>query len=583
MPKTTNSYDRQHKANMAHYQRLIDEIFKAATMEAAAIGSRVDFDASRVFSFDDYPITRDLVKKLLSRLGSGMEAAIVDGVRSEWTLANNKNDELARRVFGDNVGRLTQAQYRRYFSNNDKAREAFLQRKEQGLNLSERVWRYADQFKNDIELGLDIGIRSGLDAPAMARELQQFLQHPDMLFRRVRDEHGMLQLSKRASEFHPGQGVYRSSYKNARKLAATETNMAYHTADHERWQQLDFVVGIEIRLSGNHTCLGRDGKPHEFHDICDELQGRYPKDFKFTGWHPHCRCQAISILKTEKELMEENRAILRGEEPSQESVNAVTDVPDGFKQWVADNEERIARAKTLPYFLRDNEQYWREDYEASKLGRGTAKLGRQATKEAFEAYGQKDAVRPNTYTDEQVENHRAIEKALGTKQGKDMSFFEADEGRGNADSGKGVQFEVNCQCCVVANELRRRGFNVTALGHTDDETSIPYQLGNDLTLAFINKKGNKPQMTKIKSVSELSLEKATSAVGRYIVGYDTKRGLGHVICAERLTTGQLILFDPQDGEAVRLNMDDLEKIEVLKVDGMRFDARIIGSIVRVYE
>ena len=23
-----------------------------------------------------------------------------------------------------------------------------------------------------------------------------------------------------------------------------------------------------------------------FHDICDDLKGRYPKDFKFTGWHP---------------------------------------------------------------------------------------------------------------------------------------------------------------------------------------------------------------------------------------------------------------------------------------------------------
>ena len=80
MPKT-NTYDRQHRANVAYYQRLIDAIFEAATKEAAAIGSRVDFDPSRVFSFDDYPITRDLVKKLLSRLGSGMEAAIVDGVR----------------------------------------------------------------------------------------------------------------------------------------------------------------------------------------------------------------------------------------------------------------------------------------------------------------------------------------------------------------------------------------------------------------------------------------------------------------------------------------------------------------------
>lgn len=93
-------------------------------------------------------------------------------------------------MFGNNIGRLTQAQYRRYFSSNDDARQAFLARKEQGLNLSERVWRYANDFRKDIELGLDVGIRSGLDADAMSRELRTFLQQPERLFRRVRDEHG---------------------------------------------------------------------------------------------------------------------------------------------------------------------------------------------------------------------------------------------------------------------------------------------------------------------------------------------------------------------------------------------------------
>ena len=65
--------------------------------------------------------------------------------------------------------------------------------------------------------------------------------------------------------------------------ARPEIGAADGTADHERWQKMDFVVGIEIHLSGNHTCKGRDGKPHAFADICDQLQGKYPKDFKFTG------------------------------------------------------------------------------------------------------------------------------------------------------------------------------------------------------------------------------------------------------------------------------------------------------------
>lgn len=358
MPKVTDPYERQHIKNLAQYGKMIDKIFRAATQEAAQIGALVgtsNFDPSRVFSFKDYPITLSMIQSLLSRLADSVETAVVNGIEAEWTLANNKNNALSQRVFGDNIGRLTQEQYRRYFSTNDDARQAFIGRKEQGLNLSERVWNYAQGFKNDIELGLDLGIRNGLDADAMSRELRQFLRYPDKLFRRVRDLHGNLVLSQRAADFHPGQGVYRSSYKNARRLAVTETNMAYRTADYERMQQLDFVVGIEIRLSNNHTC---NGVP--LTDICDDLCGRYPKDFKFTGWHPHCRCHVVQILKTEAELMEENRAILLGVEPTTDSVNRVSDVPQAFNEWMKDNTGRMERAKSLPYFIRDNERYVRE-------------------------------------------------------------------------------------------------------------------------------------------------------------------------------------------------------------------------------
>lgn len=353
MSRITNPYERRHIAHLAQYAKQIDAIYRTAVQEAAAIAAIIsDFESSRVFSFNDYPITHQRIQSLLSRLNKSTETAIVNGINAEWTLANNKNNELSQLVFGNNVGRLTPAQYRRYFSTNDNARQAFLQRKEQGLNLSERVWQYTNAFRREIELGLDIGLRNGLSADEMSRELRQYLKYPDKLFRRVRDEHGNLVLSKRAAEFHPGQGVYRSSYKNARRLAVTETNIAYRTADYERYQQLDFVVGIEIRLSNNHTC---NGLP--LYDICDELCGRYPKDFKFTGWHPHCRCHVVSILKTEEELMRENEAILAGEEPTEESVNRVADVPERFREWIDNNKERAKGWATMPYFVRQNPNY----------------------------------------------------------------------------------------------------------------------------------------------------------------------------------------------------------------------------------
>lgn len=342
-----NKYDVQHDRNLSKYLKELDEIYTAACREAASIGLMAgELKPGTAFAFKDFPITHERLEKFLQKFNGRMETAIVNAVKSEWTLANNKNNELARRIFGDNVGKLTEEQYYRYFSNNHKALEAFLQRKEAGLNLSDRVWKYTNQFKEEIEMGLDFGIRFGRSADELSRDLRKYLKEPQKLFRRVRDEYGNLHLSKAAKAYHPGRGVYRSSYKNARRLTATETNIAYRTADHLRYQNLDFVVGIKIVTSNNHPV----------YDICDELEGDYPKDFKFTGWHPHCRCHVNTILKTPEELVRDTQNLLNGEEPEKDSVNTIKNVPGAFSKWVEGNKGRIETAKQLPYFVRDNKK-----------------------------------------------------------------------------------------------------------------------------------------------------------------------------------------------------------------------------------
>ena len=364
-----DKYEKQHQRNLTTYERQVDAIFTKAIKEAALLGVSIgDLADNEILSFDKLPKTKKAVNKMLQTLANNLEVCIVNGVQSAWTLANNKDNELCNQVFGDAKDTLTSAQRKRYYSNNDDALQAFLDRKEAGLTLSERVWKYADEFKEEVEMGLDLGIRNGVAANKMQKNLKQYLQHPDVLFRRVRDVHGNLQLSKRAKAYHPGTGVYRSSYKNARRLTVTETNMAYRTADYLRWQNLDFVVGIRVVLSNNHPVS----------DICNELsaplgstankgQGCYPKDFKFVGWHPHCRCHSESILKTQEELMVDNKRIMNGEKPLEGSVNAVTTLPQGFTDWVKANEERINTAKNLPYFLRDNRKAMKQALTTAKV------------------------------------------------------------------------------------------------------------------------------------------------------------------------------------------------------------------------
>lgn len=582
-----NKWERQHLKNLSALDRRIERIYEAAVKEAARLSvSIIDFSPDKPFSFSDYPITRKRIENLLDGLKSGLSSAIINGVNSAWTLSNNKNNEIARQVFGDNVGKLSQAQYRRYFSTNDEAREAFIARKTSGLNLSDKVWRYTEQFKEEIELGLDVGLRNGISADDMTKELRQYLRHPDMLFRRVRDEHGVLQLSQRAAAFHPGQGVYRSSFKNARRLAATETNIAYRTADYTRWQDLDFVVGIEIKLSNNHTLNGVS-----FRDICDELKGLYPKTFKFTGWHPHCRCHVETVLKTEEEMAEDNRRIMSGEEPVQGSMNEVKDVPNSFKQWLEDNEERAKRSFSVPYFITDNKQFIPSKY-----------MNLYAMKTPYDTFDEyREAMKYNkahaNFTPEQRANNRELSNALPVIQGRIMNFTEADGGKANPNftlpDAREKGFYHNCQTCTMAYELRRRGFDVEAVanpivkGFNNYRDFSRFCSANNLNWRdrFLTSEGKPAEyvsssaLKKDTITEKLSfIEAQTVQQGRYEIycAWKGKNAGAHVFTIERQKNGELLWFDPQSARRGGVFTDFLKLMKKDCIEVMRIDDKIIN-------
>ena len=350
-----DKWEKEHIKHIAKYEEQVRQIYATAIVEATKIGQMATFDPSRPFSFADFPLTNKLMSDLQRRMTADIEAVITKGVDTEWALSEAKTKELVESVYSEVESELMELRKRAYIEGRERAREAFKMRKEAGLSLSDRVWRYTGQFKEEIEMALDMGLLEGKSADELSREVRKYLNNPDMLFRRVRDKRGMLHLSQRAKAYHPGQGVYRSSYKNARRLTATETNMAYRSADYEHRQALDFVVGIKIQLSNNHTL---NGEP--FVDICDHLAGNYPKDFKFVGWHPLCRCFTTTILKTQAEIDEDTVRILQGKapKPASSSKNYVGDTPDQFKAWCVLNAGRVERAKSLPYFIRDNKGYY---------------------------------------------------------------------------------------------------------------------------------------------------------------------------------------------------------------------------------
>lgn len=350
--------DRKHYQTTDRYARQVKRLYDEAAKDYAALaGTIFEPDPNRPFSFADYPRAQKEAARIAADLTKNVQRVIEAGQRSEWIAATYRADEYLAGIL--DRSKLTRAELEQYEDRNIEGLAAFQGRKVQGLNLSNRVWRCTDQFTEHMELALDVAIGDGRSAQELSRDVRGLLTEPNRLFRRVRDKYGNLRLSKAAAAYHPGRGVYRSSYQNAMRLARTEINMAYKTADWERWQRLDFVVGIRIGLSNNHTIINSKGEPEPLTDICDTLAGDYPKTFKFVGWHPNCRCVVTPILQSPQEMhqarRERLRAIMNDEAyKAQPSANTVTDVPAGFKAHIEAIAERSKGWKSMPYYIRDN-------------------------------------------------------------------------------------------------------------------------------------------------------------------------------------------------------------------------------------
>lgn len=551
------------------------------------------------FSFSAYGYTSK-VQPLLRSMYSHLYQTIRQGVQKEWLSAEENNDELVKSVFGEKS--IEDKHFARYFLRNEEAMNAFFARKTNGMNLSQRVWKLTGRYKEELEDSLDLAMGEGTPANSLATKIKKYLNEPDRFYRRFRvkvgeDEDGnqvfgriwkrriwsdadnsYKWINDEPGKYHPSNGVYRSSSRNAQRLARTETNIAYRTADYDRWQNFDFVVGVEIKLSNNHPTT----------DICDDLKGVYPKDFKWSGWHPNCRCYMVPVLKTQIEIERDTERILDGKEPLTESENTVRDVPQKSKDWLADNDKRLQEASSVPYFISDNPKYTGVQPHYGAIGAVTGtKLGRTATKAAFKIYEDMPAT---TLTAEVAANTEAIAKDLGIK-GKPapMTFLEANEGRGNVDYGKGYEFSINCQAAVAVHEARLRGLPVTALGYDETKGGISYKLGEHFELIWRSPKtGDTPTPTTIrgKDFNEMlaKIGKTTNTTGRYHIGINMSENKGHIITAERISKEQILFYDAQVGAFLKLEeyaASNVESFEVLKVDKLLLNKDIFRRIARL--
>lgn len=337
-------------------ERRLERLFLASNKEAIRLVDRLKIDPSKPFSFDDYPELRRDVERLFNNFRNRLEIEITSSISKSWYLAEGANDRLVDALV--KVYDMTPQEKAGYYKNNHHALNQFLHRRDDGMDLSTRVWNMTEQYKRNIEGVLRLGITKGQSAYSMTRNLMRWQRRPQEVIEEARAYHKIVKhdatdpfardLTPLEETLPTQRGLYRSTYKNAMRLAVTETNMAYRASNHTRWQQLDFVIGQKIQLSPNgHTIKNpKTGEPEPFYDMCDELLGDYPKWFFFTGWHPNCRCISTPILKTKEEFFNDKAG--KGE---------IKELPENFNSWVQINSEKIMNAKNLPYFIKYN---WQE-------------------------------------------------------------------------------------------------------------------------------------------------------------------------------------------------------------------------------
>lgn len=706
---SVQTFDAAHYRQTEQYTQAVDALFDKATAEIARAAAKGKYDPDKPFSFDDYPSVKAVMQSVTKQLASRITTVIETGSKKQWLFACSKNDGFISSIL--DTSKLSKAQLKKMQDQNLDALKTFQGRKVEGMNLSQRIWKYVGQYREQLEAALDAGLGEGRSAAQLSRDVRQNLKDPNRLFRRVRDKRGNLVLSKAARAFHPGRGVYRSSAKNAARLTRSEINMAYRESDYLRWQSLDFVVGFEVKRS-NHEPLCKC-------DICEKLKGRYPKHFKFKGWHPQCMCYAVPILMDE-ETFDENelgdlKAALRGTQYKRlEAKNVVVDVPDGFKEWVKEHEEAQANWSSTPYFIKDNfkggklsnglnfetkkqidpvqqqldqlkpqissirtlcnewglntfilddaiqnrnpsgvvnaisilqgrvnvemQEYNNFIADATKTIKDARKynvdvsamlngiaaitgnkqewsMNKTSYKDALNELKKRiqnaidEAQKPRydansiigKYDNSRADNEDEIEKSFGMHKTAAMNHDDANELKGNPNYTLGGGYRINCQSCVVAYEMRRRGYDVEANQNTKRKGNIPYELSYATEKAWLDDNGNIPKKQraggryvdgyKIKNktfkVMMSEFEDMTSTPGRYHINFGWKnRRSGHIITMERFKDGTMRIYDPQCGmvitdfKAYAKRFSLVYGISILRVDNLRGNPHYVSGATK---
>lgn len=370
--KLTSKQQKEQLNNLfAVYNKRLGRLYSDYVKKLTSLGYGEDvLEDDALFNFDNFPQLKARLNDIFNDYYQNSLLCYKSGITDGVALAYN-HDEMViggYSVLTDKAIRVAR----------DTAAATFISNRlktKNGLNLAQIVWNYCQQTKSEFEMAMSNtiadGIKKGSSAEEVGKSIRKYLNDPDMMYRRYhtikvqkngkkkdvvtwrrrRIIDGKVRFIEEPLE-KVGMGVYRSARKNALRVARTEINSAYHKARNERWQNEPFVIGQYIHVSPQHN----------IDDICNDLEGRYPKDYVWISWHPQCICTSDPITIQGEEKKEFYKRLMAGEDMSNYvSPFAVLTMPEKYNQYIKDNSEAIVKAGMrgkLAWHLQDNTKYW---------------------------------------------------------------------------------------------------------------------------------------------------------------------------------------------------------------------------------
>ena len=301
-----NAYEREHVRDIISRNRKIDKAINDAMK-----------DLSRRYTTVKGKRFASIMNERLAQLHDQILNDGKDGIKNQWLLANTMNN---KGLDGYLAGvKISDSMMQSFRSPNLGALNAFIDRAEKGMNLSDRVWNFTDGIKDEVESLIKQGVLEGKSAITLSKELKGFINGKP-----IRYEGGLISGKKL---------IYQ-----AIRVAATEMNMAFRTSDYLQNSRLPFVTGVTVNLSAAHP------QP----DICDDMAGEYPKGFHFVGWHPNCICYATYDTMPPEEFVN----YIKTGDIDQRRIRQ--DIPARAQRYIEENGKRYLGYENPPYWLGDN-------------------------------------------------------------------------------------------------------------------------------------------------------------------------------------------------------------------------------------